>query len=446
MKEPSPRRGNRLLLAQWLDLLEDESFQRYWLMRIASQGASSALSYALLVLTVRHSQSALATGALLLTLIVPSALMGAISGVAVDRLPRGLILLLSNLMRALLVVLLISAKDSLPGLYAVSLGFGIVTQFAVPAEGAVVPHVVRARRLVAANSFINLGTLLSQVLGMLVLAPVLLKTTNGNPLLFIIAGLYIFAAAIILLIPQFQFRAAGGVDVTLRAVRREFAQSWLRLGRDPTAFLALILLVVTSVSTLVIATLLPNFSTEILEIAPENIVFVLAPAGVGVFLGLRSVEFLSDRLNKLATISVAYLFMAASLIALGLVPGSAGVIESSDPLGLFSAGPLNNQFARILITVVYANFYGFSLTVVMTMGRVLLNERIPLQMQGRIFAAQSVLSNLAAIAPVVLAGIAADVVGVEVVLISAGVVALAAAAWSQARSSRVVPLAASSRG
>jgi hypothetical protein len=143
---------------------------------------------------------------------------------------------------------------------------------------------------------------------------------------------------------------------------------------------------------------------------------------------------------------VAYLFMAASLIALGLVPGSAGVIESSDPLGLFSAGPLNNQFARILITVVYANFYGFSLTVVMTMGRVLLNERIPLQMQGRIFAAQSVLSNLAAIAPVVLAGIAADVVGVEVVLISAGVVALAAAAWSQARSSRVVPLAASSRG
>jgi hypothetical protein len=67
-------------------------------------------------------------------------------------------------------------------------------------------------------------------------------------------------------------------------------------------------------------------------------------------------------------------------------------------------------------------------------------------MQGRIFAAQAVLSNLAAIAPVVLAGLVADAVGVEPVLICAGVGALLAAAWSQARSSRVVPLAAPSRG
>jgi MFS family permease len=446
MAEVVQRRGNRLLLAQWLDLLEDDSFRHYWVMRLASHGASNALTYSLLVLTIRHSASALATGGLLLTLIVPSALMGAISGVAVDRLPRGLILFLCNLARAALVFLLIGAKDNLAELYLVSLGLGIVTQFAVPAEAAVVPHIVRTRRLVAANSFINLGTLVSQVLGMLVLAPLLLKTTNGDPLLLILMGLYLLSAVLILLIPQFGFRSFGHGVVTLRTVRREFAQSWLRLGRDTTAFLALILLVVSSVSTLVVATLLPKFSTQILDIPPENIVFVLAPVSVGVFLGLRSVEFLSDRLNKLATISVAYLFMAAALIALGLVPGSGSVIESFDPLGVFSAGPLNNQTARIFVTVVYANVYGFALTVVLTMGRALINERIPLQMQGRVFAAQSVLSNLAAIVPVVVAGIAADAIGVEVVLICAGVVALLAAAWSQARSSRVAPLPSTSRG
>ncbi len=427
------------MLVQWMDLMEDESFKRYWLMRLASHGATNALSYALLVLTIRHSASAIATGGLLLTLIVPAALMGAISGVAVDRLPRGLILFTANLLRAGLCFLLIGAKDSLGGLYLVSLGFGIVTQFAVPAEGAVIPHIVRQKRLVAANSFINLGTLTSQVVGMLILAPILLKTTNGDPLLFILIALFVFSSVMITIIPQFQFSSSEkGGEVSMRAVRREFAEGWLTLGRDPTAFLALILLVVTTVSTLIIATLLPKYSTQVLRIAPENIVFVLAPVGIGIFLGLRSVEYLSDRLNKLMTISIAYLFMAVALIAMGLVPGTAKIIESTDPLGIFSSGPLNNQVARIFATIVYANVYGFALTVVMTMGKVLLNERIPLSMQGRVFAAQAVLSNLAAIVPVVLAGLVADSLGVEPVLVCAGVGALLAAAWSQARSSRVV--------
>jgi hypothetical protein len=84
--------------------------------------------------------------------------------------------------------------------------------------------------------------------------------------------------------------------------------------------------------------------------------------------------------------------------------------------------------------------YGFSLTVVMTMGRVLINERIPIQMQGRVFSAQVVLGNLVAIVPVVMAGIVADAVGVAPVMVAAGIAALLAAAWSQAHSSRALPV------
>jgi MFS family permease len=89
------------------------------------------------------------------------------------------------------------------------------------------------------------------------------------------------------------------------------------------------------------------------------------------------------------------------------------------------------------MTVLYANLYGFALTIVLTMGRALINERVPWQMQGRVFAAQSVLTNLCAIVPVVLAGLLADTIGVQPVLICAGIGAILAAIWSQARSSRV---------
>jgi hypothetical protein len=443
---PKVRRTNRFIQPQWAELLEDDSFKRYWFMRLASHGAANALTYTLLVLTVNHSSSAIATGILLLCLIVPSALLGAVAGVAVDRLPRGLILCVSNILRALLVFALISAKDSLPSLYAVTLCLSVVTQFAGPAESAVVPHIVRPGRLVAANSVLQLGTLATQVVGMLILAPILLKTTNGDPLLFILSVLFIFSAAMILLIPQFRFTTEGSRGLSLKVVRREFAESWMRLQRDPTSFLALVLLVVTSVGTLIIATLLPKFATHVLQIPAENIVFVLAPVGVAIFAGLRSVEYLANRLNKLVVISGAYLIMALSLALLGLVPPAGEAIEGSNPLGIFDPGPLNQQVARIAATIIFANMYGFSLTVVMTMGRVLLNERIPQEMQGRVFAAQTVLANLVAIVPVAVSGLIADAVGVEPVLIVAGICALLAAAWSQARSSRVIPVEGVARG
>ena len=92
--------------------------------------------------------------------------------------------------------------------------------------------------------------------------------------------------------------------------------------------------------------MLPKFSMQVLHLQPENIVFVLAPVGVAIFAGLRSVEYFSDRYNKLVTISGAYVLMAASLIALGLVHcRRAG--ESS--IRGHRVGPMNEQAARIAV-------------------------------------------------------------------------------------------------
>jgi MFS family permease len=437
----APRR-NRLLLAQWSELLENDSFRRFFLMRLASTGAVNALTYALLVFTVHHSSSAIATGGLILTVLVPSAMLGAIAGVFVDHMPRGLILLLANALRAVLMFLLIGAKDALASVYLISFALGVISQFAVPAESAVLPHIVRQDRLTAANSVLSLGSLSTQVVGMLVVAPALLKTGQDDALLFVLMGAFAFSAVIVLVIPQFHFtflEEQKKTRWTLAAARRQFADGWLTLARDPVAYVALVLSVVASVATLVVATLLPKFSTQVLEVAPENIVFVLAPVAVGVFFGIRSVEWLAERFNKMLTISGAYLLMAAALVALGLVPAAAGAVVDMDVLGLSGAGVLTDQVARIWATVIFGNCYGFGMTVVLTMGRALLNERVPNNMQGRIFAAHSVLSNLVAIVPVLVAGLLADTVGVEPVLVLGGLVALAAAAWSRAQATKAVP-------
>ena len=43
---PKVRRTNRFIQPQWAELLEDDSFKRYWFMRLASHGAANALTSA----------------------------------------------------------------------------------------------------------------------------------------------------------------------------------------------------------------------------------------------------------------------------------------------------------------------------------------------------------------------------------------------------------------
>ena len=66
-------------------------------------------------------------------------------------------------------------------------------------------------------------------------------------------------------------------------------------------------------------------------------------------------------------------------------------------------------------------------------GRSIVNERIPRDMQGRVLAAQNVLTNLASIPPILLTGLMADAAGVSPVFFFIAVFAAAAAVFYAAR-------------
>ena len=66
-----------------------------------------------------------------------------------------------------------------------------------------------------------------------------------------------------------------------------------------------------------------------------------------------------------------------------------------------------------MISSVLGAALAFAFTFVNIVGRSIVNERIPREMQGRVFAAQTVLTNLASIPPILLTGLLADVIGVS---------------------------------
>jgi len=119
---------------------------------------------------------------------------------------------------------------------------------------------------------------------------------------------------------------------------------------------------------------------------------------------------------------------------------SAHALEGLNPVGLFSPGPLGEQGALILTTMGFATVLAFAYTVINVASRAMVNERIPLEMQGRVFAAQVVLTNLASIPPILLSGALADLMGVTPVPVIVAAAILAVAVWAGARVAAKQPI------
>jgi MFS family permease len=439
MTEARPPRFNIWTLTGGKSLLEGPRFRRLWEQHVLGQMGQYAINYTLLILVVGNSGSSIRAGLFILAFTIPSATLGPISGVIVDRLSRGFVLAATNVARALLCIgLLLSMKD-IPVLYLFALAFSALSQFNTPATAAALPHVVRQEELTNANSLINLGGLFAQAVGIVGLAALALKTVGADPLFVVLACLFAAAAFLAATITGLAERATGRQlqEAMQAGVRSQFARAWQTLRRDAPSYLALVMSVVGTAALLIGVTLLPRYSQEELGVATDNIIFVFAPGAIGIFLGLRGVNWLSNLIGKSRAQALGFIVFALSLVSFGLIANQADLLAHWNPLGISDPGPVHGRGARIAITMVTAIFTGFGSSLTNVAGRAIINERIPLEMQGRVFAAQTVLANLASAVPLVLAGAFAMLVGSGPVLVGTAVAMMLFVGWAALRARSV---------
>ena len=86
-------------------LRNNKAFRRLWYGQIVSRLGDWFDSIALFALLLRLTGSGQAVGMLMVAQFLPSAFVGLFAGVVVDRLPRKLVMILSNLGSAALVLL-----------------------------------------------------------------------------------------------------------------------------------------------------------------------------------------------------------------------------------------------------------------------------------------------------------------------------------------------------
>ncbi|HEX3280628.1 MAG TPA: MFS transporter [Pyrinomonadaceae bacterium] len=141
--------------AGYIELLRgNRNFRQLWLGQVVSQMGDWFDTIALYTIILNLTGSGRHIGLLMVARFVPSFVFGSLSGVIADRFNRRTIMIVSDLLRAVVVLgfLLVRRADQLWIIYLLTVLQLALSTFFEPAKTAVIPSIVSDRELVAANA------------------------------------------------------------------------------------------------------------------------------------------------------------------------------------------------------------------------------------------------------------------------------------------------------
>lgn len=139
----------------YLELLRgNRAFRNLWLGQVVSQMGDWFDTIALYTIILNLTGSGRNVGLLMVARFVPSFVFGPISGVLADRFSRRTIMILSDLLRAVVVLgfLFVRRADQLWIIYVLTVLQLIFSTFFEPARTAALPSIVSDRELLPANA------------------------------------------------------------------------------------------------------------------------------------------------------------------------------------------------------------------------------------------------------------------------------------------------------
>lgn len=139
----------------YIELLRGNgNFRQLWLGQVVSQLGDWFNTLALYTIILNLTGSGRDVGLLLVARFLPSFIFGPLSGVVADRFSRRSIMIVSDLLRALVVLgfLFVRRADQLWIIYVLTVAQLGLSTFFEPAKTAIIPSIVSDRELVAANA------------------------------------------------------------------------------------------------------------------------------------------------------------------------------------------------------------------------------------------------------------------------------------------------------
>lgn len=139
----------------YLELLRrNRNFRQLWLGQVVSQLGDWLDTIALYTIVLRLTGSGRAIGLVLVARFLPTFIIGPLSGVVADRFSRRAVMIVSDLLRAAVVLgfLFVRTREHLWLVYVLTVLQLTFSTFFEPAKSAVIPSIVTERELIPANA------------------------------------------------------------------------------------------------------------------------------------------------------------------------------------------------------------------------------------------------------------------------------------------------------
>jgi MFS family permease len=382
-------------VSQLKELLKIRDYRFLWTAQVASDFGDNLTFLSLMFLVQRLTGSTVALATLMIVVTVPALVFSVVSGVYVDRFDRRKMMILSDFLRAMLVLgfLFVTSADQLPVLYVIAFSQASIATLFNPARSALLPRIVGEEKLLAANSVSQTSRIIFNVLGTTT-AGLLAALGDSFAPAFIIDSATFFVSAVLIA----QIRTSGKSDAEHQNRAWEDMKSGFRvmIGSRPlravliAAAVAMLGLGATNV-------LLVPFIVEDLMVSEAYFGLIEFAQVLAMVIAGSVVALMAAKIRPAALVSIG-------LIGVGLT---------------ISAMALPDALWQVLIILFFA---GLAVTPTQAGVSTLTQTLIEDSMRGRVGGALNALISAATVASMGLAGVAAAAIGVRNVFLVSGVI------------------------
>jgi MFS family permease len=258
----------------------------------------------------------IATSFVFFAATVPNLLFGSLAGTFVDRTDQKRVLVLSDFLRAAIVFLLpLAAVTNMLLVYPIVFLVTSVSIFFRPAREAVIPRIVPADELMAANSATWMAETLADIIGYGLAGLLVLVLGNAMALAFwfdaatyIASGLLISTIAVPLV--------ARRTDRAERTFRADFLEGWHFLRRDAVLFANTLQGIAGQMAIGVLLPLSAIYADKVIQGSlpgPTTYAFLEGAIGIGNLVGGVAVGVIGSRIGKGRLVIVGYAVAGACI-------------------------------------------------------------------------------------------------------------------------------------
>lgn len=228
---------SKFVPSEYIQVLANHNFRRVWLAGLISSAGDIFHRIAILWLVSEETQSVLAVGAVVIASSLPVLLFRLIGGVISDWFDRRRIMVTTDLLQALLVLIIpllyYLQVLSLPAILVISFLRAVLNQFFQPARQALIPSTVPKNHLAIANSLdstsrFGISAAVPAMIG------ILIATVGPIVAFFIDAATFVFSAVLLFgLKLSLSAQPGSNHKLTLRSLLAGIVEGVAYIFREP---------------------------------------------------------------------------------------------------------------------------------------------------------------------------------------------------------------------